>query len=55
MIQKVLIGRENKYGSGKLGKTKEDKGCQKKGWGRDTHDILKVTQVEEQRWQEEHW
>lgn len=48
MIQKVLIGRENKYGSGKLGKTKEDKDIKKRA-EEDTHNILKVTQVEEQR------
>lgn len=29
MIQKVLIGRENKYGGGKLGRTKEDKDVKK--------------------------
>lgn len=29
MIQKVLTGRENKYGGGKLGRTKEDKDVKK--------------------------
>lgn len=33
MIQKVLIGRDNKYGSGKLGKTKEDKDVKKRAEG----------------------
>lgn len=36
MIHKVLIGRENKYGGGKLGKTKEGKDV-KKGLRRESH------------------